>query len=104
MVVENNKQPVSMEINTGAAVSIILKENWEARFAGLPLAKPILSLRTYTAERMVVLGKASVQVRYGKYCGKHTVYVEEGLGPTLLGRDWLHLIPLDWASIKAVSG
>ena len=102
VVVEINELPVSMEINTGAAVSIMSREIWEARFAELPLAKPTLSLRTYTAERMAVLGEASVHVSYGKYCGEHTLYVVEGSGPTLLGQDWLHVIPLDWASIKAV--
>ena len=104
VVVEINEHPVSMEIDTGAAVSIMSREVWEARFAELPLAKPTLSLRTYTAERMAVLGEASVHVRYGKYYGTHTLYVVEGAGPTLLGRNWLHFIPLDWASIKAVSG
>jgi len=60
----------------------------------LPLAKPTLSLCTYTAERMAVLGEVSVQIRYSKYCGTHTLYVVEGAGPTLLGHDWLHFIPL----------
>ena len=80
------------------------RETWEAKLAELPLAKPTLSLRTYTSERMAVLGEVSVHVRYGKYSGTHTLYVVEGAGPTLLGRDWLHLIPLDWASIKVMSG
>ena len=61
LVVEINEQCVSMEIDTTAAVLIMSK----VRFAGLPLAKPTLSLHTYTAERMVVLGAASVHVRYG---------------------------------------
>ena len=50
VVVEINEQPISMEIDTGAAVSIMSRENWEAKFAAVPLAKPTLSLRTYTAE------------------------------------------------------
>ena len=68
------------------------------------MGKLTLSLRTYTVEKLTVLGEASVSVTYGKYHSVHTLYVVEGNGPTLLGRDWLHSILLDWASIKAVSG
>ena len=104
VVVEINDQPITMEIDTGAAVSIVSRETWEARLAELPLSKASLSLRTYTSEKMTVLGELAVSVRYGKYIGTHTLYVVEGNGPTLLGRDWLRTIPLDWANIKAVSG
>jgi len=93
-----------MEINTGAAVPIMSKGTWETNFSELSLGKPTLSLHTYTAEKLTVLGEASVSVTYGKYHSVHTLYVVEGNGPTLLGRDWLHSILLDWASIKAVSG
>ena len=51
---------------------------------------------------MPVLGQLSVTVRYGDYHGMHILYVVEGGGPCLLGRDWLQNIQLDWASIKAV--
>ena len=52
---------------------------------------------------MTVLGEASVEVRYNKYKGTHKLYVVEGTGPTLLGRDWSRTIPLEWASIRAIS-
>ena len=42
LVVKINEQRVSMEIDTTVAVSIMSK----VRFAGLPLAKPTLSLHT----------------------------------------------------------
>jgi len=104
VVMEINGQSVTMEIDTGAAVTVMSQECWEARFAGLTLEQPTLCLRTYTAEKMTVLGETSVLVRYGKYKGTHKLYVVEGKGPTLLGRDWLRSIHLDWASIKSVSG
>ena len=53
---------------------------------------------------MTVLGELAVSVRYGKYIGIHTLYIVEGNGPTLVGRDWLRTIPLNWANIRAVSG
>ena len=80
-----------MEIDTGAAVSIMSSKS-------PTLQKTTVRLRTYMASN----GQMSVNVRYGSYNGKHTLYVIKGDGPCLLGRDWLHHIQLDWASIKAV--
>ena len=43
-----------------------------------------------------MVGTMDVQVRYGNYVGKHTLYVVKGNGPSLFGRDWLMNIRLDW--------
>ena len=52
---------------------------------------------------MTVLGEFSVDVTYQEQClqGMKLVIVE-GTGPPLLGRNWLHHIKLDWASIHVV--
>ena len=42
-------------------------------------------------------------MEYGRYLGTFRLYVVKGSGPTLLGRDWLSKIQLDWNSIKAVA-
>ena len=42
-------------------------------------------------------------MEYGRYLGTLRLYVVKGSGPTLLGRDWLSKIQLDWNSIKAVA-
>ena len=85
-------------------MSTISKETWEKRLSEVPLSKATLRLCTYTAEKLTVLGELTVSVSYGKYMGTHTLYVVEGNGPSLLGRDCLHYMPLDWASIRIVSG
>ena len=38
----------------------------------------------------------TVQVKYLSYVGRHTLYVLEGSGPTLLDQDWLEHVRLDW--------
>ena len=43
-----------------------------------------------------------VQVKYQDYVGEHTMYVVQGKGPTLLGRDWLQHVQLDWWSLRVV--
>ena len=50
-----------------------------------------------------VLGQMEVEVRYGDYTGLHKLYAIKGKGSSLLGRDWLKDLPLDWASIHTVA-
>ena len=62
-----------------------------------------MSLRTYTANAIEVLGRLRVKVRYKSYVGWHDLYVVEGVGSSLLGRDWLTKVKLDWAEVRAIS-
>ena len=48
---------------------------------------------------MKVLGEATVQVKYGDYCGTLKVYVINETGPNLMGLKWLQHICLDWKSL-----
>ena len=104
VVVELNGKAVSMEIDTGAAVSLISHSTQTALFPKAVLTRPKLNLRTYTAERISLVGKMSVEVKYHTYIGQHNLYVVEGSGLSLLGRDLLSKIRLDWANIRAISG
>ena len=93
---------MTMEIDTGAAVSLISQKTYFTLFPNVPLMKPSLKLTKYTAEPIRVVGQINVQVNYKGYVGNHDLHVVEGNGPTLLGRDWLSRIQIDWASIKLV--
>ena len=99
---ELNGQLVTMEIDTGAAVSLISQKTRADLFPNVPLTTPSLRLSTYTAEPIKIVGQMSVAVKYNGYVGNHTLYVVEGSGTTLLGRDWLSKIRMDWASIRSV--
>ena len=44
-----------------------------------------------------------MEVRYGAYVGTHLLYVVKGSGPTLLGRDCLRDIRLNWSSIRTLT-
>ena len=103
VVVELNGKPVNMEIDTGASVSLISKATKNNLFPTVELAKTGMSLRTYTAVPIQVLGRLRVKVRYKSYVGWHDLYVVEGVGPSLLGRDWLTKVKLDWAEVRAIS-
>ena len=66
VVIEVNGQPITMEIDAGAAVPIISKETLEKRLSEVPLSKATLPLCTYIAEKLTVLGELTVSVSYGK--------------------------------------
>ena len=89
---ELNGQLVSMELDTGATVSLISHSTQQRLFADVPLEKSDVQVATYTAEPIPVLRVMKVCVKYGDYCGTQHLYVVPGNGPTLLGRDWLQSI------------
>ena len=86
----------------GAAVSIISSQSYKSLFLKANLQKPTVKLRTYMVIEIPVLGQLTVDVKYGDYEGALTLYVGEGKGLCLLGKDWLQYIRLDWANIRAV--
>ena len=97
---ELNDQLVSMGVDTGAIVSLISYSNQQRLFPSERLEKSDVHLTTYMAEPIPVLEVMNVSVEYGDYCGMHPLYVVPGNGPSLLGRDWLQSIRLNWSSLK----
>lgn len=51
--------------------------------------------RTYTGEELGVLGKTTVIVMHNNQSAKPITLVR-GTGPSLMGRDWLEHLNLDW--------
>ena len=97
---ELNGKMVRMELDTGAAASLISECTKESLFPRAPLQKPEVALRTYPAEPIPVRGVLKVDVRYKNYAGTQTLYVVAGEGSSLLGREWLRDIRLDWRSLR----
>ena len=97
-----NGHPISMEIDTGASVSITSREVFEQIREGeshLELEKPAVHLQTYTGESIKVCGSAAVNVTHNGQTRSLPLVVTDGSGPTLLGRNWLEALQLDWRSI-----
>ena len=91
---EINKASLEMEVDTGAAASVIsevtYKTLWKEKCSERPPLKHTNALfRTYTGERLRILGRISVQVRYQKQEATRGLLVIGGDGPSLLGRDWI---------------
>ena len=92
-----------MEVDTGAAVSLMSRIVQEKLFPQASLQKSATTLRTYTGEAMRVIGKLQVIVTYGSQTKTLTLYIVPGNGPTLLGREWLQHIRLDWKAIALMT-
>ena len=83
---------LEMEIDTGAALSIIgeatYKQLW-AKDKTLRLSHTSTVLRTYTGEKLIILGRISVRACYKGQAAQLSLLVVKGDGPSLMGRDWL---------------
>ena len=101
--VKVNGEECSMELDTGASVSIMSEEAWRKRFPTAPLEESQIRLRTYTGEALDIIGQANVQVTYEDQIANLPLQIIKGKGPSLFGRNWLRNIKLNWGSIKKIS-
>ena len=102
VVTDLNGISMSMEVDTGAAATIISEETFKEINQGHSAKKKLemkpahVKLRTYTCELVKVLGTVDVVVKYKGQENELSTLVVEGSGPSLLGRDWLIEAKLDW--------
>ena len=102
MKLKVNKESLVMELDTGAAVSLMSKSTFRQLFPEAKLTPSNVLLKTYTNEVMSVVGEMPVEVEYGKQTKLLSLVVVAGHGPNLMGRDWLEQIQLDWKKIGTV--
>ena len=100
--VKLNGQNLEMEVDIGAAFSVISEVTRRAVFEKETLYPSDLVLKTNTDERMKVKGTLNMRVQYGDQKQKLVLVVVEGNGPSLLGRNWLKYLRLDWKNIFSV--
>ncbi|CAH3019735.1 unnamed protein product [Porites evermanni] len=90
-----------MEVDTGAAPTIISKETFKEINQGHSAKKKRemkpahVKLRTYKGELIKVLGTVDVVLQYEGQKNELSTLVVEGPGPSLLARDWLKEVKLD---------
>ena len=97
-----DSKPVSMELDTGAPVSLMSRKMLDDLFPGYTLQPCSLPMQTYLGEPITVAGQMQVEVRYGEQKETLPLVVVEGRGPSLFGRQWLTKIRLNWQSINNV--
>ena len=92
-----------MELDTAAAVTIISEKYFKEFFENTPLSRSELLLQTYSGDRLTVLGTMNAVVQYEQQTQELPLTVVAGDGPSLLGRDWLQHLTLNWKKINTVS-
>lgn len=82
-----NGQKLPMELDTGTAFVISIS-NKERMFSDVPLINIPNVLKTYAGERMAVVGKVKVEVRYDSKVYNFQLYVvdEDGQVYLVVGR------------------
>ena len=97
-----NQAKLQMDVDTGASVSIISMETYTQLWPEPQrpkLQRSTRKLRTYTGKELEVQGCLTVDVCYADQEQTLPLLVVAGNGPSLLGRDWLLKIRLDWQSL-----
>ena len=81
-----NTVPVKMELDTGASL-LILSLNTHHSFSRKTdtTSPPLRS----TGQAIPVLGKVKISVSYNNHVVDLSIHVVDGVGPDLVGRDWL---------------
>ncbi|RXN15243.1 Retrovirus-related Pol poly from transposon opus [Labeo rohita] len=90
---------MDMQLDTGAAVSLMSELSYREFLSHLPLSKTSMQLITYSGERILLLGSVDVPVQYERQNVTLPLVIVKGERPALLGRNWLEKILLDWPNI-----
>ena len=100
VVIQNHE--IMMEIDTGAAISMMSPTEYSNYLAHVKLLPCETRLKTYTGEAVETVGEIVVKVACGNQSKELSLVIVQGQGPSLLGRNWLNALKLNWQSIKAL--
>ena len=94
---------IKMEVDTGASMTLMSESTFGELWPGRSLSTSEVRLQSYSQEPIPVVGCCYVNLDYnGQTAVNVPLIVVEGSGPSLLGRNWLSLIRLDWKQIHHV--
>ena len=92
-------KPVIMEVDTGAAVSVISETTYKDLFPNLTLKTVPMGLKTYTGEQNTCSRRSGGRSQLPSENHQLSLIVVKGKGHNLFGQDWLMHFKLDWKII-----
>ena len=99
-----NGSPCVMEVDTAADYSIMSKSTHSQKFSSFPLRPSKVELKTYTGETLAVCGEMMCDVVYkGHEYTLPIIVADYEKKPTLLGRNWLSHIRLEWGEVFSLT-
>ena len=95
-----NDRKMEMEIDTGSARTMVSRDTLTRLLGNQKLTPTSLVLRTFSGETLKLLGTCLVEVTCGDRKNQLELLVADVTGqPSILGRDWLSQIQLDWKTV-----
>lgn len=95
------KQPITMELDTGSAVILINYELYKRNFSDVQLRQTRTTLRSFSGNIMKPQGVIYVRAKHnGQSYSNMRLFVVKCRTPALFGRDWLQSIRLNWSEIN----
>ena len=99
-----NGKVCQIEVNTAADYSDMSKSVYFDKFADKPLNPSKVKLKTYTGVVLDMSGEMQCDIVYkGKQYSLPMVVANYDARPTLLGRNWLCQIKMEWGEIFSIS-
>ncbi|XP_037572404.1 uncharacterized protein K02A2.6-like [Dermacentor silvarum] len=92
LTVEVCGHPISMELDTGASVSVMAGKVFKPTFPDVSVEASGVMLHSYSGQLSQVQGQARISVRFGDREATLALYLTKGSSPTLLGRNWIHAL------------
>ena len=97
-----NGLPIDMELDSGSPVSLMPLKTFNQLFTSVKLQRSDLRLSTYTGESLNVCGYLPANVKYESKSYDLKLYIVDGGNATLLGRDWLQRLQINWQNVHFV--
>ena len=102
VTVNVNGKTFTMEINTGTSLSLVSEQTYKYLWPEVPLQNSSVKLKIYTGTPLKVLGIMSATAYYKSQTTTLPLLVVSGIGASLIGRDWLEKLTLNWKAIHNI--
>ena len=94
-----NGKDAKMELDTGAALTCMGNKKFRESHPNAKVHKTNIKLKTFSGEIMEPIGIADVEVESEGKSTKLPIVITPGDTPTLLGRNWLKQLKIDWKRV-----